>query len=292
MTMSVAPDPSPASEIVTFWNDTLGPKFNRFREILMNGLSGPGDVALEAMRLETGWHVLDVGCGWGDTAMELARRVGPSGRVVGIDCTASFIDIARADSREKSIEHLHFEVGDVEIFPFEPVYDAAFSRFGTMFFNNPVAAMRNVRKALKPGAVFHFVVWRSIADNPWLGKAKEQVLRFLPAPGDDAQTCGPGPFSMADTALVTQQMEIAGYTDITFTRVDTPVNIGSSIEEAVQFQLALGPAGEAFREAGAEAERQREAIEDAMRQVLGQYLTGDAVVMDASAWAVTAHNPS
>lgn len=289
--MPVAPEPPRESEFVTFWNDTLGPKFNRYRDILMNGLSQHGDVALDRLRIEPGTHALDVGCGWGDTARMLARLVGADGRVVGVDCTESFVDIARSDSRDAGLEQLQFVVADVEVHTFESTFDLAFSRFGTMFFGNPVMAMRNIRHALKPGAPFYFVVWRTIADNPWLGMAKQIVLEFLPPPPDDGQSCGPGPFSMADTDLVTQQLRSAGYTDISFERFDSPVTIGKDLQEAVQFQLALGPAGEVFREAGQAAEEQRSVIEDAVRSALAPYLTDSGVVVDSSSWTITARNP-
>ncbi len=119
-----------------------------------------------------------------------------------------------------------------------------FSRFGTMFFENPVAAMKNMRRALKPGGRFTMIVWRDMADNPWLSAAKAIALEHLPQPGADARTCGPGPFSMADQELVTAQMKAAGFTDIVFERVDAPVRMGDSIDDAIGFQLALGPAGE------------------------------------------------
>ena len=94
------------------------------------------------------------------------------------------------------------------------------------------------------------IVWRGIEDNPWLGHAKEIVLRHLPPPGANAQTCGPGPFSMADTGVVTKQLEIAGYKDISFEQVDAEVFVGNDLDDAVAFQLAIGPAGEVYREAG------------------------------------------
>ncbi|NHX28357.1 class I SAM-dependent methyltransferase, partial [Escherichia coli] len=137
----------------------------------------------------------------------------------------------------------------------ENTYDFVFSRFGTMFFTNPVAGLRSMRKALKPGGHVAHIVWRRREDNPWLSAARDTVLQFLPAPGEDARTCGPGPFSMADEATTRAQMTAAGFTDIAFHRVDAKVLVGRSVEDAVAFQLALGPAGETFREAGPMAEK-------------------------------------
>ena len=161
-----------------------------------------------------------------------------------------------------------------------------------MFFSNPVAALRNMRKALKPGGVVTHIVWRSRDDNPWLSMAKEVVLKFLPPPGEDAQTCGPGPFSMANQEMVAGMMKSAGFVDIKFERVDVPVRVGRTVEDAMGFQLAIGPAGEVFREAGQEAEDKREQIEAALADAINaQKSDADGIVMDSSSWVISGTNP-
>jgi ubiquinone/menaquinone biosynthesis C-methylase UbiE len=279
------------SEYVEFWNDTLAEKFDRFQEILMNGLSYHSRVPLQTLEVVPGSQVLDVGCGWGDTAIELARRVGPQGEVLGLDCVEQFLEDARRRSAEASVDNVRFLAADVERYPFEPEYDLCFSRFGMMFFEHPVVAMRNVHKALRPGGQLVFIVWRDIEDNPWLGLPKQVVLDFLPPPGDGARTCGPGPFSMANTDVVRQQLEIAGFEDIQFERNDGPVEVGDSVENAVRFQLAIGPAGEVFREAGDQAERQRSQIEQALRQTLAPFEQDGKIVMGSGSWTITARKP-
>ncbi len=289
--MSEVRTPPETTEYVEFWNDTLADKFDRFREILMNGLSYHSRIPLEKLTVAPGSKVVDVGCGWGDTALALGRKVGPSGFVLGLDCVDQFLEKGRQEAAQEGLEHVQFEAADVERYPFEPVFDLCFSRFGMMFFENPVAAMRNVRRALKPGGELMFIVWRTIDDNPWLGLPKQVVLEFLEPPGDDARTCGPGPFSMANTEVVSKQLEIAGFEDVAFERIDGPVTVGSSLEDAVRFQLALGPAGEVFREAGDEAEQQRERIEQALRDALAPYQEPAGVVMPSSSWTITARRP-
>jgi SAM-dependent methyltransferase len=167
-----------------------------------------------------------------------------------------------------------------------------FSRFGTMFFENPVAAMKNMRRALKPGGRFTMIVWRDMADNPWLGAAKAIALKHLPQPSADARTCGPGPFSMADRELVTAQMRAAGYADIRFERVDAPVRMGDSIEDAIGFQLALGPAGEVYREAGDKAAAKHDALVADLTALLTPHVRQDGVYMESSSWVVSARNPA
>lgn len=136
------------------------------------------------------------------------------------------------------------------------------------------------------------IVWRTIDDNPWLGLPKEIVLRYLPPPDEDARTCGPGPFSMANQEMVTKQLEIAGYTDIEFERVDAPLVVGRTPDDAIGFQIALGPAGEVYREAGDEAVRRRDEITAALKAELSRYKRPEGIVMDSSSWKISARNPA
>jgi len=281
------------NEYVEFWNDVLADKFERHRNILMSGLSYHSEAPLDRLVVEPGSTIVDVGCGWGDTALRLARMTGADGRVLGLDCCDAFLDKGRADAAAVGVDHVDFVAADVERYPFAAEHDLAFSRFGMMFFQNPVVAMRNVRRALKPGGRLMFIVWRRIEDNPWLGLPKELVLRYLPPPGEDALTCGPGPFSMANPEVVMAQLKAAGFeTKVEFQRFDGPVMVGSTIDQAIEFQLALGPAGEVFREAGAEAEQRRGEIEAALREQLAGYQAESGeIVMDSSSWTITATNP-
>ena len=279
------------TEFVDFWNEVLVPKFTKYRHVLVGGLTHHSAKIFPSLEVREGDRAVDVGCGFGDTAIELAQRVGPGGSVLGIDCCEAFLDIARGDAAAAGIDNVEFVNADVQFYPFEGDFDFCFSRFGTQFFENPVAGLKSMRRSLKPGGTMTMIVWRGIEDNPWLGMAKDIVLRFLPPPGEDGRTCGPGPFSMASESLVTKQLEIAGYTGLKFERVDAPLMVGNSPDDAVGFQLALGPAGEVFREAGEEAEKQRAEITAALLSELGQYETGEGVVLPSSSWVITAHNP-
>ncbi|MEP1206485.1 MAG: class I SAM-dependent methyltransferase [Rhizobiaceae bacterium] len=280
------------TEFVRFWNEVLAPKFIKFKHVLVDGLSQHSAAVFPTLPVQAGDRVLDVGCGFGDTATLLARRVGLSGSVVGVDCCDAFLDYARKEAAANRIENVDFVRGDAEIALPLAEFDFVFARFGTMFFVNPVAGLRNMRKALKPGGRMVHIVWRNRQDNPWLSMAKDVVLDFLPQPGEDALTCGPGPFSMSNPETVTAMMKSAGYEDIELTRVDSPVLVGNDVKDAIAFQLAIGPAGEVFREAGDKAEEMREQIEAALAEAINkQKISSDGIVMDSSSWVISATNP-
>ncbi len=284
--------PQEDSEFVVFWNEVLVPKFIAFKHVLVDGLTHHSEAIFPSLPVGEGDRVLDVGCGFGDTAIKLARIVGSRGEVVGVDCCDVFLDYAYRDAKAAGLDNVSFSRGDAEIALPNERFDFVFSRFGTMFFANPVAGLRNMRKALKPGGRMVHIVWRDRADNPWLSMAKDIVLKILPPPGADAQTCGPGPFSMSNQTMVTAMMKSAGYENIEFRRVDAPVLIGNNVEDAIAFQLALGPAGEVFREAGAEAEEKRDRVETALADAIKQQkLNAEGIVMDSSSWVISATNP-
>lgn len=290
--MSAVVAETQSSEYVDFWNEILVPKFTRFKHILVDGLSHHSAAVFPNLPVKEGDKVLDIACGFGDTAVDLAGRVGAKGTVVGIDCCNAFLEVGRADADAKGLNNVAFVEADALVERFDPTYDFVFSRFGTTFFANPVAGLRNMRSALKPGGMMTHIVWRTPADNPWLSMAKGVVLNHLPAPGDDARHCGPGPFSMEDREVTAAMMDAAGYEDVTFTRVDAPVLIGRTVQDAIEFQLALGPAGEIFREAGDAAEAKRSEIEAALAEAIeGQKRDADGIVMDSSSWVITGRNP-
>lgn len=289
---TAASQPMEDTPFVQFWNEVLAPKFIRFKHVLVDGLTQHSEAIFPALPVRAGDRVLDVGCGFGDTAIKLAKLVGPTGEVVGIDCCDAFLEYARKDAQTRGVANVSFVRGDAEVALPTDQYDFVFARFGTMFFANPVAGLRNMRKALRPGGRMVHIVWRNRVDNPWLSMAKDVVLGFLPPPGPDAQTCGPGPFSMSDESTVRAMMTAAGYDEIQFRRVDAPVFVGKDVNDAIAFQLAIGPAGEVFREAGALAEQKRGQIEAALAEAINRQKIGaQGIVMDSSSWVISATNP-
>jgi ubiquinone/menaquinone biosynthesis C-methylase UbiE len=281
----------PRSEYVDFWNTVLAPKFNQWRHVLVGGLSLHSARTFPELKLSPSDAVVDVGCGWGETSIEIARRVGPGGKVVGVDCCGAFLDAGRADAREAGLSNVEFVEADAEAHPFASEFDFCFSRFGTQFFQNPVVGLRNMRSALKPGGTMTMIVWRSRSDNPWLNLPREVLLRHLPPVDAEAATCGPGPFSMAETDVVTKQLMAAGYSDVEFKRIDAEVMVGRTVNEAIEFQLAIGPAGEVYRTAGQQAEQKRDILVRALEEALREFARPEGVMLSSSSWLVTARNP-
>lgn len=291
--MSLNAAPVEDTDFVKFWNNILEPKFTKYRHILQGGLSRHSAATIPNLPIEKGMAVLDVGCGWGDMSIQVAEMVGPEGRVVGIDCVEAFLVEARKDAAAAGLANVEFRRGDAEVALPENEFDYVVARFGTMFFTNPVAALRRMRLALKPGGRMTHIVWRRREDNPAWQAAKDIALQHLPPPGDDADTCGPGPFSLGDQETVRVMMTTAGYEEITLQRVDEKIMIGMTPEECIAFALAVGPAGEVFREAGEElAEARREAIEADMRayfETLERNAFG--IWAPTSSWVISAQNP-
>jgi SAM-dependent methyltransferase len=289
--MSTA-QPDQNTEFVDFWNEILVPKFVKYKHILVDGLTHHSAKIFPTLNVGKGDKVADVGCGFGDTAILFAQRVGPSGSVLALDCCDAFLEFGRRDAKTANVEDIiTFVEADVQQYPFDGSHDFCFARFGTQFFENPVAGLRSMRSSLRPGGEMVMIVWRALDDNPWLGMPKQVILEHLPPPGDDGRSCGPGPFSMANQEMVTKQLEISGYTDINFERIDAPLMVGNTLDDAIGFQLALGPAGEVYREAGEEAERKHDDIDRALKSELSKFVTPDGVIMESSSWKVSAKNP-
>jgi len=283
----VAPENAEAREA---WNGVLFDRFVRYRHLVVEGLAPHGDAALRSDPPRAGDRVLDIGCGLGDTTQQLAALVGAEGGALGVDVAPRFIEAAsRAEAEAAENGNTRFEVHDVEVTQFAETFDYAFSRFGTMFFANPVAALRNVRSALAPGGRLVSVVWRRKLDNPWVSRAEEVIKPLVEVPEEtDEPRCGPGPFSLANADTVSGILLSAGYEDVVLRRVDRPLLIGRNLDEAVEFNLALGPAAEAIRLAGAEGDKLRPQLEPLLREALTEFETTEGVVAGSSTWTIVA----
>ena len=281
-------------EAIEAWNGVLFDRFVRFRNIVTTGLGAHGERGLRLHPPASGARALDVGCGFGDSTLRLAELVGPQGVAVGVDAAERFVAAARREAAEARVANARFMVADVQAGELDEGFHYAYSRFGTMFFANPVTALRNVRRALVPGGRLCMVVWRRKLDNEWLHRAEQIVERYLTRPAtSDEPTCGPGPFSMASAGTTADVLVRAGFEDISLERCDIEITIGADLNEAVEFVMALGPAAELIRLAGDDAEPHRAGIVAALGEELSalQGSEGTEVRAPASSWVVSARSP-
>ena len=280
-------------EATEAWNGPLFDVWIEYRELLTEGIRGHGERALALEPPREGDRVLDIGCGLGDTTFRLAQLVGPTGHAHGVDVAERMITTASQEAEDAGLGNVSFATCDVEAARLEQKFDYTFSRMGTMFFANPVAALRNVREALAPGGRLNMVVWRRKLDNEFLHRAELVVAEYLEEPVEsDAPRCGPGPFSMADADTVTDVLKHAGYEDIRLARQDLPYKVGNDLDQAVAVNLAIGPGAEVLRMWGDRIDDMRPKIAASLRAVLADLVSeGGAVVAASSTWAVTARAP-
>jgi ubiquinone/menaquinone biosynthesis C-methylase UbiE len=284
--------PGANAEAIAAWDGPLFERFVRFRHVLTTGLGAHGEQALRLAPPQRGWRVLDIGCGFGDTTQHIARLVGPVGEAVGIDAAPRFIETSRAEAADAGVENARFVVGDVQADDLPGPFDMAFSRMGTMFFTNPVAALRNVRGAMRSGAPLAMVVWRRREDNAWLYRAQQITESIVSRPEEyDEPTCGPGPFSMAGADTTSEILTSAGFVDIALHRCDLPVMVGRDIDEALELVMSLGPAGEILRLLGDRAADRHDEVRAAIRVGLRPFDGPDGVWAPSSTWIVTATAP-
>jgi len=245
-------------------------------------MSGPlGEMAVDALQLETGARVLDIGCGTGATTRSIASRIAP-GEVVGVDISALMLDLAR--SRSAAVVNASFVEGDAQTYAFEPSsFDAAFSRMGVMFFADPVAAFTNVRRALRPGGRLAFVCWQPASENEWVSLPAQAARPWLDLLGGFLEPAGP--FAFGDRARLQTVLASAGFTDVVLEDVRRPVLVGGrgDVDTAMRF-LGSSRVGNQIRQEASDPDAAFRAIRDA----LAPRATADGVELVAAVWLVTA----
>jgi SAM-dependent methyltransferase len=255
------------TEQAEFWSQQA-PTWLDLEEQLEQVAALPGELAMDRLGLLPGQRVVDLGCGPGRTTLELASRVGPGGEAVGVDISAEMLARGRERAAERGIGNVEFVHADVQVHDLgQGRFDAAYSRFGVMFFADPVAAFANVRSALLPGATLSFACWQGVTSNEWVlvpGVAVATVTGALPPmPGPTE----PGPFSFADHDRLRAILDAAGYHSIAIEPRDDHIVIAEDqIPEAARASTRVGGIREMLRDAD---ERTRAsalaAITEAMR---------------------------
>ena len=276
----------PNAEQIRYWNETIGPRWIEQEALLDAQIAPLGLAALERAGVAAGERVVDVGCGCGQTSLQLAERVGPGGAVLGVDISS--LMLGRARERAKDLAQLRFENADAQTHRFAERFDLVFSRFGVMFFADPTAAFANLRAALRPQGRLAFVCWQGIERNPWLLVPLRALAGIveLPAPPPPGS---PGPFAFADPERVRGILGAAGFGDVLLTPLagDLAIGAGGDLERAVRFAMQMGPASALLREAG---DAVRERARDAIRAALAPLVTPTGVRADYAAWVVTARS--
>lgn len=277
------------ANMVEFWNGDAGQKWVHLQEMMDASLMPLGQKAMAAAAIKAGERVIDIGCGCGDTSFALARQVGPEGAVSSVDISEPMLTRARARLAASGEKNISFALGDAQVHRFaDTSFDLIFSRFGVMFFSDPVAAFNNLKSALKPGGRLTFVCWRPAKDNAWVRLPLEVVARHvpLPAPSDPE---APGEFAFGDGARVKRILSGAGFSDIAIDEFDTPLAVAGNggPDEAAEFYLQMGPPARALGEADADAATKARVAAD-LRAALAPHDRGEGVVLDSAAWIVTA----
>ncbi len=287
-------DPSPNREQAAYWNEQGGPKWVTMQRDLDGQLEPLGMLAMDRLALTRGERVLDVGCGAGATSLALAVRVAP-GEVMGVDISRPLL--ARATERAAEVaagdprRNVRFQEADAQTMsPPSPGFDVVFSRFGVMFFADPLAAFKNIHACLRPGGRLGFVCWRQMNENPWVTIPLGAAMPFLPAPPEPPVPGAPGPFAFADGARTRLILEAAGFSQIEVAPIDSELVVGGSddLDGAVQLSLQIGPLG---RELNAESDSVRAKARAAVRDAFAPLHVPRGVVLRAAVWVVTAGRP-
>jgi ubiquinone/menaquinone biosynthesis C-methylase UbiE len=270
-------------EQATYWNGPAGDRWAQQQAVLDRALAAYGRAVLERAAAKPGEHVLDIGCGCGETSLALSERVGANGSVLGIDLSTPMLTRARERGRDRA--NLTFLQGDASSMAFPRKFDLLFSRFGVMFFEDPIAAFRHLHAAAQSGGRLAFVCWRPFEENRWAALPVHAVRSVVPEvepPNQDA----PGPYAFADSAKVERILTSAGFRNVGLDRFDADVVLaGDDLEQATQFAVNAGPAARILASLSPDLQSR---ARDAVRSALESARTPKGFALPGTGWLVTA----
>jgi SAM-dependent methyltransferase len=279
--------PEANADQIAYWNASAGETWAALQDRLDSQIEPLGVRAMDALAPATGERVIDIGCGCGQTTLALARRVGAGGAVLGADISRPMLAVARRRAAEQGLAQVALVEADAQTHPFERRgFDAAFSRFGVMFFADPVAAFANIRRGLRPGGRLGFVCWRPFAENAWMMVPMAAALPLLPEPPPPPDPLAPGPFAFADPDRLRRILTDAGFMGVEITAHDQAIG-SPDIDQAVEVALRVGPLGALLREQPDKAP----AVVGAIRAALEPRLTPEGVRLPSATWIVQACSP-
>jgi SAM-dependent methyltransferase len=241
-------------------------------------------VSLDAAGVEPGEHVIDIGCGTGDTLLALAETVGPSGAVLGVDVSVPMLDFARYRALEARFSNAAFALADATNYAFEPRWaDLVYSRFGLMFFEDPISAFTNIRSGMKAGGRLVFVCFRTMHESTWFSVPIEAARPHVP-PQPPADPTAPGMFSFAREDCLRGILTEAGFREITVKATDVPIH-GKDITQSMAFITQAGPLPALLENS---SDEQRERATDAVRNALMAKIGADGRGLHVALWLVSA----
>jgi SAM-dependent methyltransferase len=268
---------------IDYWNGPTGERWAKYQGEMDRNLADSAEAALRLASARPGERVLDIGCGAGVTSLMLADAVGPNGRVTGVDVSQPMLTLARSRTQAWNIEFIE---ADAALYPFKSEFDLIFSRFGVMFFADPIAAFANIRVGADRGARLAFICWRAVKENEWASLPYSAAKSLLPeqAPGDPF---APGPFAFADAGRLRAILETAGFSDINIEKFAGAMDLGSVPSHAAfQATSLMGPTARALRHAD---ETTRHRVMGAITQALTEFQTGDeSIRLGTACWLVSA----
>lgn len=270
-------------EQIDYWNGKAGETWVEAQDRIDRTLAGLTEQALVRANPQAHERVLDIGCGCGTTTLALA---GKASHVTGVDISAPMLALAR--QRTSGMDNVAFEQADAAERSFAPDFELIFSRFGVMFFSDPVAAFSNIHHALAPAGRMILLCWQAPASNPWMSTAGRIVQPFLAEANPDAPAPdpkAPGPFAFGDGDYVREILEAAGFTQIRLDVAKADIKLGDTVDEAMDFQSRIGPLSRALTELDGDAREQALA---AVRSEFERLAGPDGLTLGAAAWLVSA----
>lgn len=266
-----------------FWNGPAGDVWVEAQEIMDRMLSPMSDIAISVASPKAGERVIDVGCGCGGTTLALAAS---GASVWGVDLSEPMV--TRAKERSLEADNIAYSVKDAATATYDADHHLIFSRFGVMFFDDPIAAFSNLRTSLVTGGRLVFVCWQSPRDNLFMSVAGRAAQPFMPPPEQPQDPRAPGPFAFADPDWIQEILSTAGFSDIQITPQTPNMSVGKTVDEAMYFQARVGPLARALSELD---EATQEQAKQAVREALTEYETEEGVILPAAGWLVQAVNP-
>ncbi len=273
---------------IAYWNNAGGARWAATQEHTDRMLAPVLQTLLERARPVPGMAALDIGCGCGATTLELAARVGPAGRVLGMDVSEPML--ARAADRLSAYPWVELVLADASAYAFVPFAELAISRFGVMFFGSPVRAFANIRHAIRPGGRFVFACWRSLEENLWMQVPLEAVYSAGVPRSARSGPDEPGPFSFADPQRVLRILGDSGFCEPSLTPVDFSLDIaaGDGLAAAVSQAMTIGAASAALRD---QPEFLRQGAAKRIEQAFEPHACEGSVLLPAAIWLVQAKSP-